>query len=157
MNNLVTMDVNGELKTHSKIVADVFGKPHRNIIRDIESLDCSEEFSKLNYEQSEYKTDRGKVYKCYNITEDGFYFLCMGFTGKKAAKWKESFLKTFKEMKSALSNVDSRIAKLTLDAEKIKEAGSEWSRMGHEINKAKKGHLLEVKKVMEDVQLKLDW
>jgi Rha family phage regulatory protein len=154
--DLVLTD-NGQIKTTSKIIADVFGKAHRKILRDIESLDCSEEFRAANFGLSYYTSQQNKKLTCYDITEDGFYFLCMGFTGKKAAKWKESFIHTFKEMKKALSDVDSRIIKLEQEAKKIKIAGSQWSKMGHEINRVKKGHLLEVQKVMDEVQMKLEF
>ncbi len=154
--NLV-IENNGQLTTTSKIVSDVFEKQHKDVLRDIRRLDCSDDFRERNFALSTYTSKQNKELKCVSMTRDGFSFLCMGFIGKKAAKWKEDYINAFNEMEKGLLNLDSRITKLTLDAEKIKEAGSEWSRMGHEINKAKKGHLLEVKKVMEDVQLKLDW
>jgi len=91
---------NHGLMTTSKVISDVFGKPHRNVTRDILALDCSDEFSALNFEQSEYTTERGKTYKCYNITEKGFYMLAMGFTGKKAGSWKESFINEFERLRS---------------------------------------------------------
>ena len=144
-----------QLTTTSKIVADVFGKVHRNIMRDIDKLECSDEFRSLNFEQSYYITPQNKKLKCYNITKDGFYFLCMGFTGSKAAKWKEEFIKTFNIMEKGLLNVDARINKLTMEGRKIEEAGKEWSAFGHEINRQKKEHLKSVNLLMSDVQLTL--
>ena len=38
----------GEITTTTKIVADVFGKIHRDVIRAVSDLDCSEEFSLRN-------------------------------------------------------------------------------------------------------------
>jgi phage regulator Rha-like protein len=38
----------------------------------------------------------------YRITRDGFTFLCMGFTGAEAAKWKEAYINAFNEMEAAL-------------------------------------------------------
>lgn len=35
-------------------VAETFGKDHKNILRDIRQLECSDEFRRLNFEQSEY-------------------------------------------------------------------------------------------------------
>ena len=34
----------------------------------------------------------------YEITRDGFVYLCMGFTGKQAAKWKEAYIHAFNEL-----------------------------------------------------------
>jgi hypothetical protein len=36
------------------------------------------------------------------MTKDGFVFLAMGFTGKEAARWKESYLEAFNSMEEAL-------------------------------------------------------
>ena len=33
----------------------------------------------------------------YEITKDGFVFLVMGYTGKKAAEFKEAYIKKFNE------------------------------------------------------------
>jgi len=99
--------LHGNVFSNSVDIAKSFGKIHRNVIRDIESLDCSEEFSLLNFEQSEYTNNRGKTYKCYNITRDGFSFLCMGFTGKKSGQWKEKYINAFNQMESALLRLDA--------------------------------------------------
>lgn len=145
-----------EVRTTSKIVADVFGKAHRKVCRDIEKLECSEEFHKANFGRSEYTTDRGKTYKCYTITRDGFSFLCMGFTGSKAAKWKESYINAFNSMENGMLNIDARMQKLSIEGDKIKEAGKEWSALGHEINTQKKLHLKKVNELIDQVQFKLD-
>jgi phage regulator Rha-like protein len=34
----------------------------------------------------------------YYVTRDGFSFLAMGFTGKKAAQWKEKYIAAFNAM-----------------------------------------------------------
>lgn len=60
-------------------------------------LDCSEEFSLLNFEESKY-TDRGKKYPKYLLTKDGFTFLVMGYRGKKAAQYKEAYITRFNQM-----------------------------------------------------------
>ena len=93
---------NGKLVVSSKIIADKFGKVHRNLLRDIEKLDCSDSFRVLNFEQSSYTSKQNKVLDSYDITKDGFAFLCMGFTGKKAAIWKEKYIEAFNQMEAAL-------------------------------------------------------
>ncbi len=156
MNDLVRIGDKG-LTTTSKIICDVFGKVHRNVYRDIENLECSEEFRALNFEQSYYVSPQNKKIKCYNITEDGFYFLCMGFTGKKAAQWKEAFLQEFKRLRDGTLNIDQRMTKISKRLDQIKSDGKEWSEIGRAINKNKKLAMAESKKLLEDVQLKLDY
>jgi len=83
-------------------ISNRFGKQHKDVLRAIENLDCSPEFSRRNFAPSEYTTDRGKTYPLYEITRDGFTFLCMGFTGPHAALWKERYIAAFNAMEQAL-------------------------------------------------------
>jgi len=153
--DLVKVD-NGELSTTSKIVADVFGKVHKKVIEAVDKLTCSDEFRLANYRKSYYTSPQNKKIACYDMTKDGFYFLCMGFTGRKASKWKESFLHTFNEMEKGLLNVDAEMTRLSNQGKELKKLGSEWSKFGHDINKQKKQHTESVDKLIGKVQLKLD-
>lgn len=78
------------LTTTSRRVAEVFNKEHYNVIRDIEGLNCSQDFTTLNFEVSEYKDKSGKRNKEYVMTKDGFTMLAMGYTGEKAMHFKVS-------------------------------------------------------------------
>jgi phage regulator Rha-like protein len=40
--------------------------------------------------------------KAYTMTRDGFTFLAMGFTGKKAAGFKEAYIQAFNRMEQEL-------------------------------------------------------
>lgn len=84
--------------TSSLDVAEYFGKRHKNVLQAIEMLECSEEFNRLNFQPVKYRDQKGEMRKCYRLTRDGFTFLAMGFTGKKAAKFKESYILAFNEM-----------------------------------------------------------
>ncbi len=48
---------------------------------------------------SEYTDNTGRKLQSYEMTKDGFMFLVMGFTGKKAAAIKEAYINAFNEMK----------------------------------------------------------
>ena len=147
----------GLYQQHQKIIADVFGKVHRKVLIAIDNLECSDDFRAANFGKSYYLSPQNKKISCYNITKDGFYFLCMGFTGKKAAKWKESFIATFNELEKGVINIDAEMTKLEREGKKLKALGSEWSRFGHEISKQKKEHSHSVNKLLNTVQLKLDF
>ncbi len=94
---------NGRPVTDSLAIAEAFGKSHDNVLRDIRSLECSQEFSLLNFEESTYTNDRGRTYPKYLITQDGFAFLVTGYTGKEAARFKEMYINEFNRMKGELS------------------------------------------------------
>lgn len=91
--------------TTSMRVAEVFGKQHKDVLKAVKSLDCSEEFRERNFALSKIDYQNGNIKKqlpMYYITRDGFMFLVMGFTGKTAAKWKEAYIKAFNEMEAKI-------------------------------------------------------
>lgn len=101
---LVTLDeTTGQPMTTSLTVAEVFGKEHRVITRAIQTLDCSEEFGRSNFVQSKYLNKQNKLQPYYEMTKDGFTFLAMGFTGAKAAEFKERYIAAFNAMEKRLS------------------------------------------------------
>lgn len=91
MSNLIPVDEQsvferkGRPVTNSVKVAQYFGKRHNNVMRDIRESECSDDFRALNFEQSSYVDEQGKRQPMFNMTKDGFFFIAMGFTGKKAA------------------------------------------------------------------------
>lgn len=92
----------GRPVTTSLQVAEVFGKRHDNVVRKLQHLDCSDEFNALNFEAVEYRDEKGQMRPAYEMTKDGFVFLVMGFTGKKAAEFKEAYINAFNAMEKAL-------------------------------------------------------
>ncbi|WP_207213181.1 Rha family phage regulatory protein, partial [Serratia proteamaculans] len=95
--------VEGRAVTTSLAVAAYFSKRHDNIIQKIQTLECSPEFTDLNFKVSEYADSTGRTLPCYEITRDGFAFLAMGFTGKRAAIFKEHYINAFNVMEAKLS------------------------------------------------------
>lgn len=84
-------------------IAETFGKRHSDVLRDIETLDCSDEFRERNFALSNYSVDNNKrTYPMYYITRDGFTILVMGYNGEKAMKFKEAYIKQFNAMEKAL-------------------------------------------------------
>lgn len=107
MNDLVVIQ-NEVPMVSSQLIAEKFGKVHTKLVRDIENLHCSKEFKVANFGTCFFTNKMNREYKGYMMTKDGFAFLCMGFTGKKAAEWKEKYIKAFNEMeKSLLKRTDS--------------------------------------------------
>ncbi len=100
---IIQADDDGELWTTSLIVAEKFGKLHKNVLRDIQKLECSEEFNRLNFEPVEYLDAKGESRPFYRISESGFMMLVMGFTGSVAAAWREKFIAAFQSMHRELA------------------------------------------------------
>ncbi|EFE8546413.1 Rha family transcriptional regulator, partial [Escherichia coli] len=67
------------------------------------TLECSASFTARNFSVSDYTDCTGRKLPCYQITRDGFAFLAMGFTGKRAAQFKEAYINAFNQMEKQLS------------------------------------------------------
>ncbi|HIB1507777.1 TPA: Rha family transcriptional regulator [Salmonella enterica subsp. enterica serovar Muenchen] len=96
---------NGRAVTTSLAVALYFKKMHKNVIQKIEALDCSPGFTSANFSAHVENIKAGAVNRdsrSYKITKDGFVFLVMGFTGKKAAAFKEAYIAEFNRMEATL-------------------------------------------------------
>lgn len=107
MAELVIQNSNGNDVTTSLIVAQVFGKNHKDVLRDIEKLSCSEDFRVRNFAHTPYThPQNGQVYHYYEMTKDGFSFLVMGYTGAKAGEFKEKFISEFNRREMMLKDDD---------------------------------------------------
>ncbi len=95
---------NSKVITTSQYVASYFGKRHERVLDRIKKLDCSPEFTQHNFVLSEYTDSTGRKLPMYEMTKDGFVFLVMGFTGKKAAQFKEAYIAEFNKMEAALNS-----------------------------------------------------
>lgn len=97
--------INNQVMTTSHKVSDVFGKRHNDVLRKISNLDCSPEFASAHFCAHEEIIQAGPVQrasKYYEMTKDGFMFLVMGFTGKEAARIKETYINVFNQMADLL-------------------------------------------------------
>lgn len=52
------------------------------------------------------------TFKQKNHFRDGFMFLCMGFTGKAAARWKERYITAFNALEQSLHDNAGNIAEM---------------------------------------------
>jgi Rha family phage regulatory protein len=94
--------LHGQARTTSLKVAEHFGKQHKNVVRAIRNLDCSDEFRRLNFEPSYYINEQGKKQPLFEMSKDGFIFLAMGLTGQDAARLKEAYISEFNRMETEL-------------------------------------------------------
>jgi Rha family phage regulatory protein len=111
MDALVLTNRTGKDITTSLIIAEVFGKEHKHVLRDIQELECPEDFRQSNFGLSSYVSSQGKELPMYEITKDGFSFLAMGYTGSKAAQFKVKFINEFNKRESLLKNDDYIISR----------------------------------------------
>lgn len=116
----IFVDAKDTARVSSLYVAEFFKKEHNKVMRDIRELDCSEEFRLSNYGQSSYTNAQGKKQPYYCMTRDGFAFLAMGYRGKKAAAFKELYIKRFNRMEEFIKTLVTARKEFPLLTENIK-------------------------------------
>lgn len=116
----IFVDGKDTARVSSLYVAAFFKKEHNKVMRDIRELDCSEEFRLSNYGQSSYTNAQGKKQPYYCMTRDGFVFLAMGYRGKKAAAFKELYIKRFNRMEEIIKTLVTARKEFPLLTENIK-------------------------------------
>ena len=96
---------NGQPVTTSLKVAEIFGKQHYHVLRDIQDKilpNVSDTFGLSNFGLSSYVNEQNKHQPMYYITRDGFTMLAMGYTGPKAMQFKEMYINEFNKMAAML-------------------------------------------------------
>jgi len=123
--------------TTSRRVAFYFGKRHDHVLRAIKNvmLDLDDEGTNEtnfgfidtpnrggdapnfggtsqadfpDFELSHYVDEWNRQKPEYLLSHDGFMFLTMGFTGRKASHWKKTFIRAFRRMESELADHHAR-------------------------------------------------
>lgn len=121
MKNLVTLTGNSNQPiTTSKIIAEVFEKEHKHVLRDIDSLKDVSNFGLMFYETTE-QDSYGRQQRVYQMNRDGFSLLAMGFTGQKALEWKVKYIEAFNSMEQQLNTPELQMAHGLLAAKTLIE------------------------------------
>lgn len=121
----VFADSHDTARVDSLYVADFFEKQHKHVLRDIARITepksgLSEEFVKSNFAADKYLDATGRKLPCYQMTRDGFTMLVMGYTGAKAMRFKELYIKRFNEMEKFIKTLVSARQEFPLLTENIK-------------------------------------
>lgn len=94
----------------SREVAEMVGKRHANLIRDIENyINVISENSKLSFQnffiERTYKTDgNNKTYKRYDITKKGCEMVANKLTGEKGILFTAEYVERFNQMEESDKN-----------------------------------------------------
>lgn len=100
MENLVIMK-DQQAVTTSLNLAESFEKQHKHVLEAIETKIQSAENS-AHYEKmfalGSYRDSRGREQKMYYMNRDGWTFIAVGFTGKKADAFKLKYIAAFNQM-----------------------------------------------------------
>ena len=116
MDELITT-YHDQLVTTSRDIAEAFGKEHKNVLRDIDSL----KKDVLNFEQMFFEAATedtyGRAQRTFYVNRDGFSLLAMGFTGSNALQWKLKYIDAFNLMEKELNTPEKIMARALKVAE----------------------------------------
>ena len=105
MNEIVFRGANDQAITSSLLIAEKFGKEHKNVMQSIRNLiGGTAENSAIAemFQESRYLNEQNKEQPMFLMNRDGFTLLAMGFTGKKAMQFKLEYIKAFNSMEAQI-------------------------------------------------------
>lgn len=105
---LEIVNINGQLVTDSRDVAEMVGKQHAHLMRDIkgyaEILNESN-FGLVNFFiESTYKDSKGETRPCYLLTRKGCDMVANKMTGQKGVLFTATYVTRFEEMEKQLQS-----------------------------------------------------
>lgn len=110
MTDLVFKGRNDQVLTNSLLVAEKFGKEHKHVLDAIRELiqGCAETSADPMFVETIYVNEQNRQeYPMFVMNRDGFTLLAMGFTGKKALKFKLDYIAAFNAMERSLKEIKS--------------------------------------------------
>ena len=108
MTDLVFKGRNDQVLTNSLLVAEKFGKEHKHVLDAIRELiqGCAETSADPMFVETIYVNEQNRQeYPIFVMNRDGFTLLAMGFTGKKALKFKLDYIAAFNAMERSLKEI----------------------------------------------------
>ena len=150
MNEIVYRGESNQPLTNSKLVAEVFGKEHRNVVRDIKNLIeggvLKNEQTQM-FEETTYINEQNKQsYPMFIMNQDGFTLLAMGFNGKKAMEFKLKYIEAFNAMKRQIEQSKPSVPHNYLEALKyLVKAEEEKQQLAFE-NKKQQEQIITISK-----------
>ncbi|MDR2913463.1 MAG: Rha family transcriptional regulator [Tannerella sp.] len=95
--------------TTSLLVAERFGKQHRDVLKAIRNLTAQNCAVKKMFVESNLLNGRKQKQPMYLMNRDGFALLVMGFTGPQALAFKLEFIEAFNRMEMELKNKNKEL------------------------------------------------
>ena len=149
MKELIPMDDMGvlvaktgeKIMVDSRLVAQTFEKPHNDLLKSIRNIlsedsGYTEEFRLGNFSQSNYINEQNHKMPMYYMTRDGFTALVMGMSGKRAAQFKEAYIKRFNEMEDKLLQIQTLRDQYPALTDAIKDMHGDDTKPYHYSNEA---------------------
>lgn len=119
-----------QLITTSRMVAKVFGKNHKDVLRGIKNLEGNDGFGdRRNFTPIFFKDQYGRKQPEYQITRDGFVLLVMGYTGERAMQFKKGYIEQFNYMERSMRkgiHIEKEMSGQLADVKYVQMPDGKW-------------------------------
>ena len=114
--DLTIINQNGKLLVDSREVAEMIGKQHKNLLRDIQGyIKVIEDGSNLSSQdffiESTYKNAQNKIQPCYLLTKKGCDMVANKMTGEKGVLFTAIYVTKFEDMENAIRSGQNPLPK----------------------------------------------
>jgi len=123
MDQLKVINLEGQLVTDSRDVAEMIGKPHNDLMKSIRGYSqhltagdfpLSKFFIPIQYEDS-----TGRKLPCYLLTKKGCDMVANKMTGEKGVLFTAAYVTRFEEMEQALNKPKSQLEIMQMQIEQM--------------------------------------
>lgn len=141
MNELKVIEQNGQLLVDSRDVAEMVGKEHSNLMRDIRGYVTILENSNVNSQNffipSTYKTEgNNKTYDCFLLDRKGCDMVANKMTGEKGVLFTATYVTRFEEMEQKIKNKPVSIEDAIIySMSELKSLKQQQLQQGYELSK----------------------
>lgn len=123
MNQLNVVSLDGQLVTDSRDVAEMIGKEHKNLLRDINGYATILQGSNLSSENffiaSNYLNSRNQNQPCFLLTKKGCDMVANKMTGEKGVLFTAAYVTRFEEMEKKLKKPKSQLEIMQMQIEQM--------------------------------------
>lgn len=101
------INLNGQLVTDSRDIAEMVGRDHKDVLRDIRNIISQLGESKIAqsyFIESTYKNSQNKELPCFLLTKKGCELYATRMTGEKGTLFAMTYIERFNEMEQQLTN-----------------------------------------------------
>lgn len=122
----------------SREVAEMVGKKHYNLMRDIKGY--AEELNELKIEvvdffkENNYKDGKGETRPCYDITKKGCEFIAHKLTGIKGTEFTAHYINRFHDMEEQIHKPKSALEMLQLQSQALLEVNEKVDGVKQELD-----------------------
>ncbi len=122
-------------------VAEMIGKDHNKLLRDIREYISQLDASKIGhtdfFTESEYTDKANRQKPCYNVSKKGCEFIAHKLTGIKGTEFTARYINRFHDMESQIHKPKSAIELLQLQTQAILEVNEKIDNVKQELDEFK--------------------